>query len=169
MVADGKMIKETKKSRTKKESNKFNPNQFKNQMRKEVNRKKEKEQSNCAKIVKAARTGDMEFIKPGGSHLSEKQRRRMKIDCLDEVGYSPLHHAARKGKIDFLRSLLDMGANVEIQNDSAGWTPLQEASYWGQLEAVKALLNGGANVNHLTKKNQNSLPVPTDSDNEMFR
>jgi len=36
--------------------------------------------------VKAARKGDMEFLKPGGGNLSKKKRAGLVLDCTDEVG-----------------------------------------------------------------------------------
>ena len=95
-------------------------------MRKAANRQKEKKHQQCAKIVKAARKGDLDILKPGGAPPSDKQRRRMKLDCLDEVGYSPMHHAARKGQIEFLQVLIEMGANTEIENNQG-----KRVAVWG--------------------------------------
>jgi len=156
---ESKIVKSGKKKKKRKSKKKANSNAFKNTMRKAANRKKEKEQLACSHIVKAAREGRMDFLKPGGANLDKKQRRKLKLDCLDEVGYSPLHHAGRKGQNEFLKTLLEMQAKVDIENTQAGWTPMFESAYWGQTEAVNLLLKAGANPNHMSKTGQNSLHI----------
>ena len=121
-------------------------------MKRAERRKKEKEESICGDIVKAARAGDMEFLKPGGGNMDAKTRKTLKVNCLDEQGYSPLHHASRKGKLTFLSALIELGAKLEVELSFSGWTPLEEAAYWGQSEAASALLKAGADPNHMTKK-----------------
>ena len=154
---DGKVVKEsrTKKKAKKKSKTTLNAKKFAHSMKKAANRAKEKGQSQCSKIVKAARKNQVEFF----DDLSDKQLKRLKLNCLDEVGYSPLHHAARKGSIAFLKRLLNLGVDQEIGNSAANWTPLQEAAYWGQLKVVKILLNQGSNPNHITTKGQNTLHI----------
>ena len=112
---------------------------------------KEKGFGRCSEIIKAARVGDMDFLKPGGGNMDANTRRKLKVNCVDEQGYSPLHHASRKGKLKFLSALIELGAKTEVELDHSGWTPLEEAAYWGQLDIVTFLLKAGANPNHMTK------------------
>ena len=69
---------------------------FKNDMAKTANRLKEKREKTCRGIVDAARKGDLDYLKPAGRNLPKHERKRMKVSCHDENGYTPLHHAARK-------------------------------------------------------------------------
>jgi ankyrin repeat protein len=65
------------------------------------------------------------------------------IDCVDDVQGphnhgTPLHYAARFGKIERLRFLLEHGANPEIKNRR--WrTPLEEAEKFCAKDIVKIL------------------------------
>jgi hypothetical protein len=136
-TVDGKVVKETKRKKKPKKKAKLNVNKFKNTMRKAANRQKEKKHQQCAKIVKAARKGDLDILKPGGAPPSDKQRRRMKLDCLDEVGYSPMHHAARKGQIEFLQVLIEMGANTEIENNQGKRERTVQGGGFGAVVAVE--------------------------------
>ena len=56
---------------------------------------------------------------------------------------SPLHLAAATGQDDFVRMLLDAGAETETQ-DSRRWTPLLRASCTGHANIVHMLLAEGA-------------------------
>jgi ankyrin repeat protein len=60
------------------------------------------------------------------------------------TGHEPLLQVAAKGNLGLLRKLLELGINVNTQ-DEDGWTPLMEAAWNGQLEAAMLLLQHGAN------------------------
>ncbi|KAI1409266.1 ankyrin [Hypoxylon sp. FL1857] len=69
------------------------------------------------------------------------------INSTDSVDSgTPLHFAARFGKVDNMRLLLERGANTKLK-DRWGFTPLHLAVDFGQLEAVEALLQSGCDVN----------------------
>ena len=61
----------------------------------------------------------------------------------------PLLLAAREGRVNAVRYLLDQGADVNA-SDSAGNTALAEATYYAQVPVIKELIARGANVNGLT-------------------
>lgn len=54
--------------------------------------------------------------------------------------------AARMGKLDAVKFLVDKGTNVNPKT-KGGSTPLMEAAMWGNLDVVKYLISKGANVN----------------------
>merc|ERR1711871_455940 len=130
---------------------------FQADMRKTANRVKTKKEKNCAKIVKAARAGDIAYLKPGGRNPGKETRRALKINCHDEHGYTPLHHAARKNHPEFAQTLIEMGADLELSTTSQKWTPLHEAAYWGNVDIVRILLDAEASVSSLSHKGKTPL------------
>lgn len=61
----------------------------------------------------------------------------------------PLCLAAREGRLNAVRYLLDHGADLNAP-DAAGNTALAEATYYGQIPVMKELLSRGANINALS-------------------
>jgi uncharacterized protein len=61
----------------------------------------------------------------------------------------PLLLAAREGRVNAVRYLLDQGADVN-GCDHAGNTALAEATYYAQVPVIKELIARGANINALT-------------------
>src|SRR4051812_6231774 len=61
----------------------------------------------------------------------------------------PLLLAAREGRVNAVRYLLDSGADVNAR-DNADNTALAEAAYFAQVAVIKELVARGANINALT-------------------
>jgi len=61
----------------------------------------------------------------------------------------PLVLAAREGRVNAVRYLLDQGADVNAR-DNSGHNALAEATYFAQVPVIKELLARGANINALT-------------------
>jgi ankyrin repeat protein len=59
--------------------------------------------------------------------------------------FTPLHLAAKKGRIEIVHVLLQHGANVGMK-DGSGITALHQAARFGWAEVVRILLRHGANV-----------------------
>ena len=57
------------------------------------------------------------------------------MKATDEDGYTPLHWAAKVGKLETVEALLKAGAKVKAR-DEGGWTPLDLTNN----DAIKALL-----------------------------
>jgi ankyrin repeat protein len=72
-------------------------------------------------------------------------------DQFEYLGFSremtPLHLAAKLGRIELARMLLDRHANLKAQSLPLGLTPLHVAADGGPLELIKLLLDRGADVN----------------------
>jgi uncharacterized protein len=64
-------------------------------------------------------------------------------------GAPPLLLAAREGRVNAVRYLLDQGADVNAR-DNAGNTAMAEAAYYAQIPVIKELIARGANINALT-------------------
>jgi ankyrin repeat protein len=61
----------------------------------------------------------------------------------------PLVLAAREGRVNAVRYLLDQGADVNAR-DNSGHDALAEATYFAQIPVIKELLARGADINALT-------------------
>ncbi len=71
-------------------------------------------------------------------------------------GWSPLHHAARFGRVRVVEILLANGADVDARNKS-GMTPLQLAATYDQPGDTKLLI--GAKANLLVQDRSGSAPL----------
>ena len=67
------------------------------------------------------------------------------LDEFDDVGKTPLHHAAEGGHFDIVRFLLEAGADVNARDEArAGNTPLAEVAQTCSLEMARILVDAGA-------------------------
>ncbi|KAK7866736.1 hypothetical protein R5R35_003156 [Gryllus longicercus] len=67
-----------------------------------------------------------------------------------------LLEAAKEGRTDTVRELLDAGININFA-DSSGWTPLMWAAKKAHANLVSLLIERNADVNALTDKNSTAL------------
>lgn len=88
-------------------------------------------------LHKAARLGYIDVI----AYCLE--RMGLNPDPKDNAGYTPLHEACSKGRLDIARLLLQYGAN-HSEVAASGIRPLHEASENGYVEIVRLLLSYGA-------------------------
>ncbi|KAH8797957.1 ankyrin protein, partial [Xylogone sp. PMI_703] len=58
----------------------------------------------------------------------------------------PLHFMARKGDLDSVGRLLEMGSNPNTKANYSGNTPLFEATSKGSAEVIECLLQHGASI-----------------------
>jgi ankyrin repeat protein len=109
------------------------------------------------------------------NRLMRSSSLRLIINAGEIEGDTPLHVAAAKGNLEFIKRLLESGANVDIGN-SIGATPLDTAIAYDQFEAARMILekkplvlegplNGdtalhvlAGTINDLIKVNQQSEP-----------
>jgi hypothetical protein len=90
------------------------------------------------RLHRAAQEGDIEEMRSlvaGGRDPNE----------FDDMGQTPLHYAAREEKLDAVRYLLSVGADVDAQDESKiGNTALGEVAATCSLEMARLLLDAGA-------------------------
>lgn len=73
--------------------------------------------------------------------------RQAQVDDRDENGTTPLMIAASKGLTQFVREILNHGAEVNAQ-DLDNWTALLCAAKAGHLDVVEILFESGADIEH---------------------
>lgn len=83
-------------------------------------------------------------LREGSSKVVERllQSPQLKIDVPNAFGETPLMMAALKGRADWARRLLELGATA----DRAGWTPLHYAASGPDATLVTLLLDHGARI-----------------------
>lgn len=74
----------------------------------------------------------------------------------DSDGMTPLHHAAKEGRVDTIQALCGLGCNVQA-TDKGGLIPLHWAAMNGHFEAVKCLV-GYDSSTVMTKNNDGVTP-----------
>ena len=74
-------------------------------------------------------------------------------------GLTALSYAACAGNTDCVKKLIEVGADVNSDNDSEGNTPLMTAIENGKPECVKELIPSGADLNIKYKKKMTALVV----------
>ncbi|VVC44300.1 Hypothetical protein CINCED_3A012526 [Cinara cedri] len=75
------------------------------------------------------------------------ENRRVLVDDRDDNGATALHYAATKGKLQFLRELINHGSDVNIE-DNDNWTALICAAKEGHSDICAELLDHGADIEH---------------------
>ncbi len=84
---------------------------------------------------------------------------------IEHSGHSPvvitkqdlaLHYAARDGKVELIRKLLQNGANIESEDKNSA-RPIHHAAFNGRLEAVMLLIKHGADVHDTSYKGNTPL------------
>lgn len=79
------------------------------------------------------------------------------LDALDVMDRTPLHKACQKGNVDFVKFLLEKGAEVDLYDNYEWKTALHLASENGHFECVELLLKSGAEVNETDSDDRTAL------------
>ena len=74
------------------------------------------------------------------------------------AGYTPLMLAARAGKIEAMRFLLERGASYNVA-DSDGRSLIELSIHWGNPEVISLLQEHGANYQHVTTAGSDMHPI----------
>jgi ankyrin repeat protein len=85
------------------------------------------------------------FVNHGGRGSGELERELGVFSCSKNVslGWTPLMSAADAGRIDWVKWLVQHGANVEAKMCSTGWTACHSASKGGHGRILEFLLENG--------------------------
>ena len=79
-----------------------------------------------------------------------------KINVNDQIGRSPLYMAAKHGRFEIVKFLLQSGADIHAKS-KAGQSVLHMAAYSGNIDIFKSLHQNGAEINVKDKKGWISL------------
>lgn len=86
------------------------------------------------------------------------------VNIQDAAGWTPAHNASIHGRTEFLKVLLDNGADMDARNVYRE-TPLHIAALYGNIDIVKVLVTRGADryaVNYFGESFRDLLSVPED-------
>jgi len=81
----------------------------------------------------------------------------LKVKSSDFRNFQPFQHAVLNRKYDICKKLLELGADVNFQDDT-GMTPLHYAARKGLSEIAKLLIDNGANIDSVEILN-NATPL----------
>ncbi|CAK8676571.1 unnamed protein product [Clavelina lepadiformis] len=111
-------------------------------------------------LLDAARTGNLQVVeklltpRSKSSTLAASLGIKVgaNVNCQDQSGYTPLHHAALNGHRDVVTYMLEHAASVNI-SDSKGNFPLHLAAWSGNHNIVYTLLTHGPSIAKINEKN----------------
>ena len=93
------------------------------------------------KALGAASKGDLNTLKSLRDQLQLSK-------CVDRYGATPVHYAARAGKVDCLRWLVQSAGLSGSKPANNGATPAHDAAAKGQLDCLQWLVqHGGCSLN----------------------
>lgn len=97
-------------------------------------------------LMMAAMCGNEAVIQTLLSCVKDKEL----LQDTDNIGYTPLFHAASNGHSSVTHLLLDMGSNPNVVESERGYSPLLLAAAEGHELVVQWLVKFGADVNYKT-------------------
>ena len=92
------------------------------------------------------RTALWNAISEDSSEVAKYLLRDQDGDDADNEGFTLLHVAAERSRVDIMKLLLEKKADVNKLNDNL-WSPLHSAAFASSTEAVQLLLDHGAKIN----------------------
>jgi ankyrin repeat protein len=128
------------------------------------------------RLVEAAKAGDAAAVRAIVAQHPGLAAERL------PSGESPLMAALYRGHQDVVRTLVDLGAELDVFSAAAlgslaalgealhqpgavnafaydGWTPLHLAAFFGQLDAVRILLERGADLGAVSRNSMTNTPL----------
>ena len=98
------------------------------------------------------------YIRSDMDEIKELIKKGANVNVADERGYSLLHAVVASGQSpEFVRSLIDAGAQVNRRRPESGTTALHSAALWGYTELARILIEAGAEVEAETRSKETPL------------
>ena len=82
----------------------------------------------------------------------------------DDFGTPLLNIAVRNDNEDFVKKLLDAGAEIDAVSDDRGYTAVMDAVWRGNYDITKLLIEKGAELNTISKEGQSNLVLAVGAD-----
>ena len=86
------------------------------------------------------------------------------VNEVNDIGESPLHMATKNNKLDAMRTLIDLGADINAQIVTVGHSPMHYACMYGLKEASMMLLEAGADAHMPNTTALGRTPLETAKD-----
>ena len=109
---------------------------------------------NCAERYQAVH--GINWITATADQVREWHKNGGELGAVGEGVTFPLNEAASQANIAAVKTLLELGADVNSKTNS-GWTPLHAAAWYGNAEVISVLISAGADVN--AKDNDGDTPL----------
>ncbi|BFZ22739.1 hypothetical protein BsWGS_25778 [Bradybaena similaris] len=91
---------------------------------------------------------------PNEAVIAHVKATKVKVDCLDPKGMTPLQYAAFKGNKELCEFFLANGADVNSNYHENSYSALMFAALSGNKEVTRLMLEAGANVHHMNSVNR---------------
>ena len=88
----------------------------------------------------------------------------MDVNARDSYGTPMLNIAARSDNLDFVKWLIDMGADIKAVSSDRGYTAVMDAVWRGNKEITKFLIEQGSDLNTISKEGQTMLVLAVGAD-----
>ena len=86
------------------------------------------------------------------------------IEERNELGETPLHLATKANKLEAMRTLIDLGADVSAQTYDVGMQPMHYSCMYGYSDATIMLLEAGADAHAPNRTRLGRTPLETAKD-----
>ncbi|EGC33136.1 hypothetical protein DICPUDRAFT_49138 [Dictyostelium purpureum] len=111
------------------------------------------------RLVNAAKRGEDESVE----EFILDAENKVDINCVDSIGETSAHWAAKNNHADVLKVLIKYKANVNAVTASSNETPLHKAAYKNNLDAIRVLvIDGKADVSIKDKDGNTPLQIAKD-------
>lgn len=90
--------------------------------------------------------------------------RGVNINERNSIGETPLHLATKNNRLESMKVLLDLGANVHATIDKVGHSPLHYSCMYGLVEASMMLLEAGSDAHMPNTTGLGRTPLETAKD-----
>ncbi len=90
----------------------------------------------------------------------------MSINARDDLGTPMLNIASRNDNFEFVKMILELGAEINAVSEDRGYTAVMDAVWRGNEKITKYLISKGADLNTINKEGQNNLILAVGANRE---
>jgi len=86
------------------------------------------------------------------------------VNSKDDLGTPMLNVAIRADNFDFVKKIVELGADINIASNDRGYTAVMDAVWRGNEEITEYLIKKGADLNTISKEGQSNLVLAVGAD-----